>query len=42
MTLLRQKMTDAMLVRGFAARTQQSYLYAVTHTPNTTNAPPKD
>jgi len=30
MTALRQKMIDAMIMRGFAARTQQSYLYAVT------------
>lgn len=30
MTPLRQKMIDAMLVRGFAKRTQQSYLDAVT------------
>jgi len=30
MTPLRQKMIDAMILRGFAARTQQSYLYAVT------------
>lgn len=30
MTPLRQKMIDTMLVRGFAVRTQQSYLYAVT------------
>jgi len=30
MTPLRQKMIDAMIVRGFAARTQKSYLYAVT------------
>jgi integrase/recombinase XerD len=30
MTPLRQKMIDAMIVRGFAARTQTSYLYAVT------------
>lgn len=30
MTPLRQKMIDAMLVRGFAVRTQQSYLDAVT------------
>lgn len=29
MTPLRQKMIDAMLVRGFAVRTQQSYLEAV-------------
>ena len=29
MTPLRQKMIDAMLVRGFSARTQQSYLSAV-------------
>ncbi len=29
MTPLRQKMMDAMLVRGFSARTQQSYLSAV-------------
>jgi len=31
MTPLRQKMIDAMLVRGFSVRTQQSYLGAVTH-----------
>jgi len=30
MTPLRQKMIDAMILRGFAARTQKSYLYAVT------------
>ena len=30
MTKLRQAMIDAMLVRGFAARTHESYLYAVT------------
>ena len=30
MTPLRQKMLDAMLVRGFSTRTQQSYLDAVT------------
>ena len=30
MSPLRQKMIDAMIVRGFAARTQQSYLYGVT------------
>jgi len=30
MTPLRQKMIDAMTVRGFSARTHQSYLYAVT------------
>ncbi len=30
MTPLRQKMIDAMVLRGFAARTQKSYLYAVT------------
>jgi len=30
MTPLRQKMIDAMLVRGFAYRTQQSYLAAIT------------
>lgn len=30
MTPLRQQMSDAMLVRGFATRTQESYLYAVT------------
>lgn len=30
MTPLRQQMIDAMIVRGFAARTQESYLYAVT------------
>ncbi|HHJ80653.1 MAG TPA: integrase, partial [Candidatus Tenderia electrophaga] len=30
MTALREKMIDAMLLRGFAQRTQQSYLYAVT------------
>lgn len=29
MTPLRQKMIDAMIVRGFAVRTQQSYLYGV-------------
>lgn len=29
MKLLRQKMIDAMLMRGFSARTHQSYLYAV-------------
>lgn len=29
MTPLRQKMIDAMIMRGFAARTQKSYLYAV-------------
>ena len=29
MTPLRQKMIDAMLVRGFSVRTQQSYLDAV-------------
>ena len=34
MTPLRQKMIDAMIVRGFAARTQNSYLYAVTHLAN--------
>ena len=31
MTPLRQKMIDAMLVRGFSVRTQQSYLDAVHH-----------
>lgn len=31
MTPLRQKMIDAMLVRGFAVRTQQSYMDAVIH-----------
>jgi site-specific recombinase XerD len=31
MTPLRQKMIDAMLVRGFSVRTQQSYLSAVTY-----------
>jgi site-specific recombinase XerD len=31
MTPLRQKMIDAMILRGFAARTQETYLYAVTH-----------
>jgi integrase/recombinase XerD len=31
MTPLRQKMIDAMLVRGFAVRTQRSYLDAVIH-----------
>lgn len=30
MTKLRQAMIDAMLIRGFAARTHESYLYAVT------------
>ena len=30
MTPLRQKMIDAMLVRGMASRTQRSYLMAVT------------
>jgi len=30
MTKLRQAMIDAMLVRGFAVRTHESYLYAVT------------
>ena len=30
MTKLRQAMIDAMLLRGFAARTHESYLYAVT------------
>lgn len=30
MTLLREKMIDAMLVRGFSSRTQRSYLDAVT------------
>ncbi|MBL4622531.1 MAG: phage integrase N-terminal SAM-like domain-containing protein [Immundisolibacteraceae bacterium] len=30
MTVLREKMIDAMLVRGFAQRTQRSYLDAVT------------
>ena len=30
MTPLRQKMIDAMLVRGMAPRTQRSYLMAVT------------
>ena len=29
MTLLRQKMMDAMQVRGFSVRTHQSYLSAV-------------
>lgn len=29
MTPLRQKMLDAMIMRGFAQRTQESYLYAV-------------
>ncbi len=29
MTPLRQKMIDAMLVRGFSVRTQRSYLDAV-------------
>ena len=29
-TSLRQKMIDAMLVRGFSPRTHSSYLYAVT------------
>ena len=31
MTPLRQKMIDAMLVRGFSVRTQRSYLDAVIH-----------
>ena len=31
MTPLRQKMTDAMLVRGFSKRTQRAYLDAVSH-----------
>jgi integrase/recombinase XerD len=31
MTTLRQKMIDAMLVRGFSVRTQRSYLDAVIH-----------
>jgi len=31
MTPLRQKMIDAMLLHGFAERTQSSYLYAVFH-----------
>ncbi len=31
MTPLRQKMIDAMLLHGFAERTQSSYLYAVSH-----------
>lgn len=30
MSPLRQKMIDAMIMRGFAARTQKSYLYGVT------------
>ena len=30
MTPLRQQMIDAMLVRGLATRTQDTYLYAVT------------
>ncbi len=29
MKKLRQKMIDAMQIRGFSARTHQSYLYAV-------------
>ena len=29
MKLLRQKMIDAMLLRGFSPRTHESYLYAV-------------
>ncbi len=29
MTPLRQKMLDAMIQRGFAARTQQSYVEAI-------------
>ena len=28
-TLLRQRMSDAMQLRGFAPKTMQSYLYAV-------------
>jgi len=31
MTPLRQHMHDAMLVRGFAARTRQAYIEAITH-----------
>jgi site-specific recombinase XerD len=30
MTPLRQKMIDTMVLKGFAARTQQTYLYAIT------------
>lgn len=40
MTRLRQQMSDAMLVRGFAARTQESYLYAVTALANYYHRPP--
>ena len=40
MTQLRQQMSDAMLVRGFAARTQESYLYAVTALANYYHRPP--
>jgi len=40
MTPLRQQMSDAMLVRGFATRTQESYLYAVTALANYYHRPP--
>ncbi len=40
MTPLRQKMIDAMLVRGFAVRTQQSYLDAVSQLAKHTHCSP--
>ena len=38
MTPLRQRMIDAMVLRGFAARTQETYLLAVGQLADTTTA----
>ena len=40
MTLLRQKMMDAMQVRGFSVRTHQSYLSAVSNLSRYYHRPP--